>query len=60
MKTITLNQMEMIEGGWKEPGCSQAAGWIFGAGIALCMIPGFLPLGIVIAASSSVGAACHD
>jgi hypothetical protein len=58
MKTMSLNQMEMVGGG--KVGCSQAAGWLFGAGLGLCMIPGLLPLGIAIAASSSIGAVCHD
>jgi hypothetical protein len=59
MKKISLQQMEMIKGNYNV-GCSQAAGWLFGGGVALCMIPGLLPLGIAIMASSSVGAVCRD
>lgn len=60
MKKMEIEQMENLQGGLTAPGCSQAAGWLFGAGVGICLFPGLLPLGIALMASSSVGAMCND
>jgi hypothetical protein len=57
MNKLELKQMEVIEGGVS---CSQASGWLFGAGLAFLLIPGLAPLGITLLASSSLGATCND
>ena len=45
MKTLELNQMEIINGGGRTQ--EGVAGAMIGAGTALCLTPGLLPLGIV-------------
>ena len=55
MKKLEIMEMEDISGGVT---CSQAAGWLFGGGFILALVPGLLPLGITIMASSGIGAAC--
>jgi hypothetical protein len=57
MNTLSLNEMEMIEGGWKEPSCERAAGWLVSVGACFCFSGALLPLGIVIGGSGVAGAA---
>ncbi len=56
MQTLNFNEMELIEGGWKDPSCERVAGWLVGFGASLCFSGALLPLGIVVAGSGLASA----
>lgn len=56
MKKMEISQMENLQGGFEEPSCSKAAGWIVGFGSVLCLSGALLPLGIVITGAGVLSA----
>lgn len=56
MKQITLEKMEMVEGGKfvSDSQCDRVASYMTGVGIGLCFSTALLPLGIVIGAAGAL------
>jgi hypothetical protein len=59
MKVLHEDFLATVEGG-SGPSCSQAAGWLFGAGVGFLLIPGLQAVGATLILSSGLGATCRD